>query len=103
MTLRRDLDRVLTTRPKQLGRRGREAPDWRDSVQGYAPRLGPREYIGTGITRAGRFAKVDPLRTPQLWNRWRWLGLAGWALTLGGAIFRAWRQVGGPRAGRDAT
>lgn len=81
--------------PRDLKRGARVAPDWRVARDGQAPRLGPRDFIGTGTTRIGRFADVDPLRTPRLWSVWRWLGLAFWAGLAGEAGRRAWKRHGG--------
>ena len=103
---RKKARRILhaSVEPKVLGRRIHLATGWQDDADGHAPRLGPRELIGDQITRTGRFESVDPLRTPQLWNRWRWLGLLGWAGLAGGSLWRAWRRVGAPwgSAGDDA-
>lgn len=71
------------------------AADWRESVDGRAPRLGPREVIGPGITRTGRFAGRDPLEFPRLWTRVRFASLGLWAAVVGGALWKAWRDHGG--------
>ncbi len=80
---------------QNLRRGGGEAPGWRDAVDGRAPRLGPGEYIGTGVTRSGRFARKDPLRTGRVWNRWQWLAAGAWAALLGGALAAAKREHDG--------
>jgi hypothetical protein len=85
-----------TAGPRDLGRRARVAAEWRTPVGGRAPRLGPREYIRPATSRVGRFTRVDPLATPRLWNRWRWLGLVFWGGLTGEALRRAWRRHGGP-------
>lgn len=90
-------DDTARTGPKDLGlvtRPGR----WRDGDGGRAARLGPREVIGRQVARRGRWAGVDPLRTPRLWNRYRWMGLGLWAGLIAGAGWKAWRGLGGPRA-----
>ncbi len=82
--------------PKVIGRRIHLAANWQDDTGGRAPRLGPRELIGDQVTRRGRFESVDPLRTPELWNRWRWLALMGWSGLVVGSVVKAWRRVGLP-------
>ncbi len=86
---------------RKVGRRnlrhhGVEVASWRESVDGRAPRLTPTEYIGTGVTRTGRFASRDPLRTGKVWTRWHWLGFLGWAGWLGGLLAVARRRAGSP-------
>ncbi|MDX1621899.1 MAG: hypothetical protein R3320_12955, partial [Nitriliruptorales bacterium] len=49
--------------------------DWRDISEGLAPRFGPRELIGSGVTRPGRWKGVDPLRTPALPRKHQILGV----------------------------
>lgn len=79
---------VLTTRGRDLRERGDGVPQWREPVDGRPPRLTPGQYIADGITRRGRFADVDPLRTSRLPTRWEWAALAGW---VGLAAWRGWR------------
>lgn len=77
---------------RNLRRGGSEVAGWRDPVDGRAPRLGPREYVGAGVTRSGRFRGKDPLRTGRVWSRWQWLAAAGWAGLLGGSLAAAKRR-----------
>jgi len=86
-------------RSRRLGpRRGGPTPVWREPVDGRAPRLGPREFIGADITRKGPWADRDPLVTPRWWSRYEWVALAGWAALTGGAGYLAWRKHGGKAA-----
>lgn len=71
------------------------APHWRESVDGRAPRLGPDEVIGPGMTRRGIFEGRDPMRFPAMWSRVRWSALLLWAGVVGGTIWKAWRDHGG--------
>ena len=84
-------------RSRRLGPRHTTTP-WREPVDGRAPRLGPREFIGADITRRGAWANRDPLVTPRWWNRYEWLALAGWAALTGGTGYLAWRKHGGKAA-----
>jgi hypothetical protein len=61
-----------------------------------APRLAPDERIAPHLTRAGRFRKVDPLRTPERPTLPRMIGVVGWAVLTVEAFRRAWK------ASRDA-
>lgn len=80
-----------------------QAADWRTAVDGRAPRLGPREVIGDGMTtRVGIFRERDPLRFPKLWTRVRFLALVLWTGVVGGSIWKAWRDHGGLPRGDDA-
>jgi hypothetical protein len=54
-----------------------------------APRLGPGERIATHMTRGGRFAKIDPLRTRRRPTVPRILGVLGWALLTVESLRRA--------------
>ncbi len=72
-----------------------EVPTWREPVDGRAPRLSSTEYIGTGVTRSGRFASKDPLRTGKVWSRWQWAAAAGWAGLVTGALAAAKRERDG--------
>lgn len=73
----------------------REHPDWWKAVDGRAPRLGAKEVIGDGMTRVGIFRERDPLRFPRLWTRVRFLSLLLWLATVGGSLWKAWRDHGG--------
>ncbi len=81
---------------RDLRHKARSAPQWRTSVDGRAPRLGPRELIGDGVTRRGLFAERDPLEFPRLWTRVRFFSLAAWLGIVGGSLWKAWREHGGP-------
>jgi hypothetical protein len=93
--------RPASSAPRDLRRGARTVPDWRRSDGGRAPRLGPREYIGTTTTRTGRFRRIDPLSTPQLWSGARWIGLVFWAGLTGEVARRAWKRHGGPLVRND--
>lgn len=57
-----------------------------------APRLSPDESIADVMTRAGRFARIDP-RVPAKWpGRWRVAGVVAWAAFTGGCVWTAWRR-----------
>lgn len=102
----RDSARGVTA-ARDLAGGARPAAHWRertDTGDGpRAPRLAPDELIGRGVTRVGRFRRIDPLRTPRLWSRWHWVGVVFWAGVVGQAGRRAWRQHGGPRGAAGAV
>ena len=75
--------------------------DWRDIADGRAPRFGPRELIGSGVTRPGMWRDVDPLRTPALPRKEVVLGVAIWASVTGIAGWRAWKRHGGVSGARE--
>lgn len=80
-----------------------ERPDWAEAVGGIAPHLLDNEGIGTGITRRGRWAKVDPLATPKFPSRWRVVGLGFFVGLVGTTGWVSWRRHGGlPDPGGDA-
>lgn len=70
-------------------------------ARGKAPRLAPDQRIAGLVTRQGIFEQRDPRVAGRLWGRWEWLGLLLWALMVVGALVRAWRAHGGPRAMAD--
>jgi len=90
------LRRAARVRSQDLRDRrgGGEIADWAARGADDRPRLlGPREYIGTGVTRRGRFAQVDPLRTGKLWGRGEWIAFGIWLGTAGGSSWLAWRRL----------
>ncbi len=86
--------RAPSTRPPQ---------DWDRPVDGRAPRLGTREYIGHDIRGRGAWADRDPLLTPKWWSQARFGAVAGWAALTAGAGYLSWRRHGGKAfiLGRD--
>ena len=92
-------------RERRFDRPSTRAADWRATVDGRAPRLGPRQYIGHDIAPGrGAWDGRDPMRTPRWWGGPRWTALAGWALLSAGTGFLSWRRHGGKAYlfGRDA-
>lgn len=91
-------------RDRRFDRPSTRAADWRDAVDGRAPRLGPRQYIGHDIAPGtGAWADRDPMRTPHWWHVGRWIALAGWGLLSAGSGWLSWRRHGGREflLGRD--
>jgi hypothetical protein len=92
-------------RGRSLASRSSRPVNWRDPVDGRAPRLGPHEYIGHDVRGRGAWAHRDPLRVPRLWTAANWGALAGLIGLTAGAGWRSWRQHGGKefllRAYRD--
>lgn len=83
-------------RARSFDRPSTRAADWRTPVDGRAPRLGPRQYIGHDIAPGrGAWAERDPMRTPRWWSRARWSALGGWALLAGVTGLISWRRHGG--------
>lgn len=76
----------------------RPRSDWRRPVDGAAPRLGAREYIGHDVRGRGAWALRDPLATPTWWRLARGIGVIGWASLVGGAGWISWRRHGGREA-----
>jgi len=72
-----------------------EREDWAESTGGVAPRLLPNERIGAGISRVGRFATIDPLKTPRLPTRWQFAGFGFFAVLVGTTGWISWRRHGG--------
>lgn len=72
-----------------------ERPDWAEAVGGVAPRLLPTELIGKNVTRVGRFASVDPLKTPRLPTRWQVAGFGIFVGLVGTTGWISWRRHGG--------
>lgn len=83
---------------RRLGPRRTPAGDWRESSDGRAPRLGPREFIGHDVRGSGAWEDRDPLRVPKLFTLGSLGGLLGWVTAVGGSGWLAWRRHGG----RDA-
>lgn len=70
--------------------------DWRTPVEGRAPRLGPRQYIGNDIAPGrGAWKGRDPMRTPRWWGGWSFTALLTWAGLSAGAGYLSWRRHGG--------
>lgn len=86
-----------TTKKRNLRKEGHlvEREDWAEATGGFAPRLLPHERIGTGITRVGRFAKVDPLKTPGLPTKWQVAGFGFFVGLVGTTGWISWRRHGG--------
>ena len=83
-------------RRRAFARPSTRAEAWRTPVDGRAPRLGPRQYIGSDIAPGrGAWADRDPMRTPDWWHVGRWTALTGWALLTSASGFLSWRRHGG--------
>lgn len=83
-------------RERSFARPSTRAGDWRTPVDGRAPRLGPKQYIGSDIAPGrGAWAGRDPMRTPRWWSGVRWTALLTSALLAGGSGFLSWRRHGG--------
>jgi hypothetical protein len=83
-------------RARRYGRPSSRAGDWRTPVDGRAPRLGPKQYIGTDIAPGpGAWDGRDPMRTPEWWHVGRWIMLVLWSLLTGITGFLSWRRHGG--------
>lgn len=92
--VRKTLGRTL--RKRNLRKEGFvERPDWAEATGGIAPHLLPTEGIGTGITRRGRWAKVDPLTTPKFPTRWHVAGFGFFVGLVGTTGWVSWRRHGG--------
>ena len=83
----------------------RPAADWRVAVDGRAPRLGPRTYIGHDPRGRGAWLERDPLATPRWWTGSAILAALGWMGLTAGAGYLSWRRHGGREAlfGPDDT
>lgn len=98
MAVRR-LGGPLAERPAAQARRFGVDPDWRRQPDGHAARLGPRETIDVARP-VGRWHGVDPRRPNAGWRSvWKWVGLAGWAGTVGTAWWLGSSRGRGPLAG----
>ena len=87
---------VRAGRERRFDRPATRAEAWRDAVDGRAPRLGPRQYIGHDIAPGrGAWAERDPMRTPHWWGGPRWSALLGWAALTAGTGYLSWRRHGG--------
>lgn len=82
-------------RARSFRRPSTRVEDWRTPVDGRAPRLGPREYIGHDIRGRGAWKGRDPLTSPVWWAAPRWVAVVGWAALTAGSGFIAWRRHGG--------
>lgn len=74
--------------------------DW--DGQAGEPRWAADRPLSERITRRGRFRRMDPSRAGKVWKLRRWVALALWALLLGGAFAKAWRETGGLSGPREA-
>lgn len=85
-----------TLRKRNLRKEGFvERPDWAEAAGGIAPHLLPTEGIGKGVTRHGRWARVDPLATPKFPTRWQVAGFAFFVGLVGTTGWVSWRRHGG--------
>jgi hypothetical protein len=85
-----------TLRKRDLRKEGIvERPDWAEATGGIAPRLLPIEGIGVGVTRRGRWSKVDPLSTPKFPSRWQVVGFGFFVGLVGTTGWVSWRRHGG--------
>jgi hypothetical protein len=91
-------------RERSFRRPSSRAEDWRLPVDGRAPRLGPRQYIGEDIAPGhGAWAGRDPMHTPRWWRGTSWSALIWWVLMAAGGGWLSWRRHGGKAylLGRD--
>lgn len=64
------------------------------AVPRRAPRLGPDERIARHMTRAGRFAKIDPQESKPVPSAAKILGVLGWMALTVESIRRARARAG---------
>lgn len=83
--------------PTHIRRRMRLDPNWREPLDGAAPRLDHRSRIE--VTRVGRFREIDPYRTAEGWrDGWKVVGFLGWAAAVGAAWWLGSSRGRGPLA-----
>lgn len=82
-------------RAHRIGGPSTRVADWRTPVDGRAPRLGTRQYIGHDVEGRGAWARKDPLKVPRWWSGARFGALAGWAALTAGTGYLSWRRHGG--------
>ena len=79
----------------RLKRRMRIDPNWREPLDGVAPRLGARDSIE--VTRVGRFREIDPHRTVEGWrDPWKAVGFGSWVAIVGVAWWLGSTKGRGP-------
>jgi hypothetical protein len=94
---RRGLGGATRRDPTRLRRQLRPDPNWREPLDGAAPRLRPDQRIE--VTRVSRFRQIDPYRTVEGWRDvWRLVGLAGWAAAVAAAWWLGSSRGKGPLA-----
>lgn len=76
----------------------RPGADWRVAVDGRAPRLGARTYIGHDTKGRGAWLDRDPMTTPRWWTGSAILAALGWLGMTAGFGYLSWRRHGGREA-----